>query len=58
MSMTLPVSRLAASSLAVILAAVMAAPVAAQDATPEAGAMAFPISRGSGRVPGRTSLHR
>ena len=44
MSMALPVSRLAAGSLATILAAVMAAPVAAQDATPEAGAMAFPIS--------------
>ncbi len=44
MPMTLPVSRLAASSLAVILAAVMAAPAAAQDATPEAGAMAFPIT--------------
>ena len=44
MLMTLPVSRLAASSLAAILAAVMAAPVAAQDATPAAGAMAFPIT--------------
>ena len=44
MPMTLPVSRLAASSLAVVLAAVMAAPVAAQDATPGAGAMAFPIT--------------
>ena len=41
---TLPVSRLAASSLAAILAAVMSAPVVAQDATPEAGAMAFPIT--------------
>jgi hypothetical protein len=44
MPMILPVSRLAASSLATILAAVMAAPVAAQDTTPEASAMAFPIS--------------
>jgi ketosteroid isomerase-like protein len=43
MPMTLPVSRLAASSLAAILAAVIAAPVAAQDTTPEAGAAAFPI---------------
>ena len=44
MSITLPVSRLAASSLAVILAAVMAAPAAAQDATPSAGTMTFPIT--------------
>jgi ketosteroid isomerase-like protein len=44
MPMTLPVSRLAASSLAVILTAFMVAPVAAQDATPGAGAMAFPIN--------------
>jgi len=44
MPMNLPISRLAASSLALILAAVMAAPVAAQDATPAAGAMAFPIT--------------
>jgi hypothetical protein len=43
MPMTLPVARLAASSFAAILAAVMAAPVAAQDATPAAGAAAFPI---------------
>jgi hypothetical protein len=42
--MTLTVSRLVASSLAAILAAVMATPVAAQDATPEAGAMAFPFT--------------
>ena len=39
----LPVSRLAASSLATILAALLAAPVAAHDATPEAGATGFPI---------------
>ena len=44
MPMTLPVSRLTASGLAAILAAVMATPIAAQDATPEAGAMTFPIS--------------
>jgi hypothetical protein len=44
MPVTLAVSRLAASSLAAILVAVMAAPVSAQDATPEAGAMAFPIT--------------
>src|SRR3712207_6168231 len=44
MPMTSPVSRLAASSLATVLAAAMVAPVAAQDATPEAGAMAFPIA--------------
>ncbi len=44
MPMTLPISRLTVGSLAVVLAAVMAAPVAAQDATPGAGAMAFPIS--------------
>jgi hypothetical protein len=44
MPVTLLISRLAASSLAVILAAVITSPVAAQDATPEAGAMAFPIT--------------
>jgi ketosteroid isomerase-like protein len=44
MPMTLPISRLTVSSLAVVLAVVMAAPVSAQDATPAAGAMAFPIS--------------
>lgn len=44
MPMTLPVSRLAASSFAVIVTAFMAAPVTAQDATPGAGAMAFPIN--------------
>jgi hypothetical protein len=44
MPMSQLVSRLTASSLAAILAAVMAAPVAAQDATPGAGAMAFPIT--------------
>ena len=42
--MTPRVSRLTASSLAAILAAVIATPAAAQDATPEAGAMAFPIT--------------
>ena len=44
MPVTLLVSRLAASSLAVILAAGVTSPVAAQDASPEAGAMAFPIN--------------
>jgi hypothetical protein len=44
MRMTLPVSRLTASSLAAVLAVVMAASAAAQDATPAAGAMTFPIT--------------
>src|SRR5687768_17494617 len=44
MPMTLPVSRLAALSLAAVLAAVMATPIAAQDATPAAGARTFPIT--------------
>ena len=42
--MTLPVSRLAASSFADIVTTFMAAPVAAQDATPGVCAMTFPIN--------------
>jgi len=44
MPTTLPVFRLAASSIAAMLTVVIATPVSAQDATPEAGMVAFPIS--------------